>query len=160
LHEYYIYDPGVKEDLGGMRVVINKDGERVVLLTDSQAGYWVASGVIGRIPLSKVSVNKRTQIHQSTGGRVPLKAEDKPAPMRPTSVQGLKQTILGPVKLSGRTPVRRTAVQNPNTMARKLTEGFHPVLGTTVTSNIERQRAPQKGKVRQTGFAVGLNKGE
>jgi hypothetical protein len=145
LREYYIYDPGTRDTIGGFRVINNKQGDRVVLMTDLQAGYWVSAGVIGRIKLSDVSNTVRNNLHQMSGGRIPLQEGDK------VKLHMGKRT---------RTPVARTAKQNPNTMADKLTEGYHPVLGTTQTNEDERRRSPQQARHLSEGGTGGLKRGE
>jgi hypothetical protein len=145
LREYHIYDPGTRNEIGGFRVIKNKDGDRVVLMTDLQAGYWVSAGVIGRIKLSDVNPTVRGNLHQMSGGRIPLKEGDK------VKLRMGQRT---------RTPVARTAKQNPNTMADKMTEGYHPVLGTTQTSEEERRRSPQQARQISEGGTGGLKRNE
>ena len=141
LKEYYIYDPGVKETLGGFRCKRKEDGLLHVELTDAQAGYFVAAGMIGRKPLANLSSIERANVAIQTGGRVSAREGEQP----------LKVT--------------RTAVQNPNTMARAMTEGYHPVLGTTATTEEERAYATDRMRRTHTigtgreGFADGESRG-
>jgi hypothetical protein len=56
LREYHVYDPIVGETLGiRVPVIVLSNGVRVVRLTEQQARYWFAQGVIGEKPLSEQS---------------------------------------------------------------------------------------------------------
>ena len=117
LKTYYDYDPGVGETLGGERVKTDAKGRRVVTLNDGQADYLIHAGAVGRTPLEDVSAEHRSHLHQVMGGRIPREpGGDAPGPVR-------------------------NAKQNPNTMAAALTDGFHPVLVTTESTDVDRKRS-------------------
>jgi hypothetical protein len=57
IKEYHIYDPNVGETLGiAVPVIALSNGARVVRLTEQQARYWLAQGVIGE---SRCPSNRR-----------------------------------------------------------------------------------------------------
>lgn len=115
--DYFVYDPGVGETLGGVRVKTDAKGRRVVSLNAGQADYLIQAGAVGKVPLEQVSAETRAHLHQVSGGRIPrVHGGDAPGPVR-------------------------NAKQNPNTMAAALTQGFHPVLGTTESSDADRKRS-------------------
>ena len=105
LKMFYVYDPGAGLEIGTFPVR-HKDGHRIVMMTDAQANYWITTGTIGSVPLKQVAEGtKRSMLHQLSGGRIPTKEGGKPGTLK------------------------RNAVQNPGTMARALTEGYHPATG-------------------------------
>jgi hypothetical protein len=119
LRTYYVYDQGLKDRdyLGGIPVKL-VDNHLIVAMTYQQAEYWIGLGTIGPIPLSDVTnPARRTLLHQLSGGRIPIEPGGAPS------------------------HVVRNAWQNPNTMADKLAQGFHPAFGTTVTTEEQRKRA-------------------
>jgi hypothetical protein len=112
LRTFYVYDPGLtaRDYLGG--VPVKQLGDHlIVAMIDKQAEYWVRLGSIGPVPLEQVNPDQRRFLHQLSGGRIPQEKGAQP-----------KHVI-------------RTAVQDPNTMARKLTEGYHPAFGRKMTES-------------------------
>lgn len=126
LKTYYVYDPGVGETIGGERVKTDAKGRKIVALNDGQADYLIQAGAVGKTPLAEVGGEQRAHLHQVMGGRIPATPDG--APGKPT----------------------RTARQDPNTMASKLAEGFHPVLGTTQTTEADRTRPMGKPRISKS----------
>ncbi len=135
LKTFYVYDSGLRERdyLCGFPVKLDpQTGLLFVLMTAKQAEYWVTLGTLGPIPLSEVKGTRRAMLHQLSGGRIPVEEGGKP------------------------THVMRNAVENPNVTAQKLAEGYHPVTGTTQTT--EDQRRHSKSSKTQTSFFGGRSK--
>jgi hypothetical protein len=128
LRTYYVYDDGLRERdyLGGIPVKW-RDGYTVVAMLPQQAEYWIARGTIGPVPLAEVTGNNRAMLHQLSGGRIPTE-------------EGMVEHVV------------RNARQDPNTMADKVAQGYHPILGTTTTT--EEQRAQAKARAKTTQFNV------
>jgi len=124
IKKFYIYDPGVKTEIGTFRVKTEADGRKVVFMTDGQASHWLVNGSIGKVPLDQVAGSQRAMLHQQSGGRIP-RADGR------------------------RTKLVRNAIQDPNTMAAALTEGFHPATGTRVTTDNDRARDQEQMRRRR-----------
>jgi len=75
LHEYYIYDQNVKNELGG-HVVVERDGSKRVLLTPDQAKFWLDQGLLGTQPLEQRSSEARRVIDQFRN--VPMEQQTNP----------------------------------------------------------------------------------
>ena len=117
LKTYYIFDAGVKDVLGGVKVKQIGD-QRTVQLTAQQAQYWIQVGAIGEQPLAAASPELRTHLNQVSGGRIPLEEGGKST--RP--------------KLS--------AIEPAATSPGELVAGSHPVTGKRLGG-----RSGGKGKV-------------
>lgn len=68
LKEYYVFDPSIKK-LATVPVVTRGDN-RVVLMTEQQAQFFIDQGAIGDKPLSELSETHRDVIHQISKGRI------------------------------------------------------------------------------------------
>ena len=68
LQPFYIYDPNVGDDLGGLKVHDGDDG-RHVLASPQMAQYWMDQGLLGREPVSKLSGAAKSLLKQITRGR-------------------------------------------------------------------------------------------
>lgn len=66
---YYIYDPGVTSELGGVRVVDDQKKGKHVLMTPMAAQYWIDQGIVGIKPASELSGPGKDLLKQLTRGR-------------------------------------------------------------------------------------------
>jgi len=76
LQKFYIYDPNVADELGGLRVLSDKDdkgaekeGTRHVLAVTQQVQYWIDQGLIGDKPVGEISDSAKKFLAQVTRGR-------------------------------------------------------------------------------------------
>jgi len=65
IEEFYVYDSTV-ENLGG-QVPVDRDGDRIVRLTQAQAQYLLDQGVLGTKPLEKKSAKGMAATQQLIG---------------------------------------------------------------------------------------------
>ena len=70
MQPFYIYDPNVGDELGGMRVRQDKDGNKHVLATVPQIQYWLDQGLLGDKPLGQISGPQKELLNQITRGRL------------------------------------------------------------------------------------------
>lgn len=63
--EYHVYDPSVESILGSR--VEDKDGSRVVRLTEDQARYWASQGLVGLQARKDLAPNVANAIDQMIG---------------------------------------------------------------------------------------------
>jgi hypothetical protein len=68
LQEYYVYDPSVSDELGGLQVR-KREKDKFVLATPTMMKYWVDQGLAGLIPLDKLSEEGKQMLAQVTRGR-------------------------------------------------------------------------------------------
>jgi len=68
LQPYYIYDPNVSDELGGLKVKDGDDG-KYVLAVPNMVQYWIDQGLLGEHPQSKLSDNAKKFLDQITRGR-------------------------------------------------------------------------------------------
>lgn len=112
--KYFIYDTGVQRYLGGFPVKVDGEGHRFVMLSSEQANYWSRTGVLGLKRLHELEGEERRQVHQISGGRIPMTAEDfergrvREDQVRTMGAYGLPGKI---VKVA----TKRNAVQDPAT---------------------------------------------
>lgn len=76
VQKFYVYDPNVRDELGGLRVHSEKDdkghvkdGTRHVLAVTQQVQYWLDQGMLGEKPLSEISGSVKKLLAQVTRGR-------------------------------------------------------------------------------------------
>ena len=68
LQPYYVYDPNVADELGGL-LVKSDDKGKYVLAAPSQVQYWMDQGLLGEKPLGEISESSRKLLDQVTRGR-------------------------------------------------------------------------------------------
>lgn len=83
LQKFYIYDPNVGDELGGLRVMDEKDqkgnvreGRRHVMAVMQQVQYWIDQGLVGDKPVGEISDKHRKLLEQITRGRSKNNDED------------------------------------------------------------------------------------
>jgi hypothetical protein len=76
LQKFYIYDPNVPEELGGLQVLEDKDdkgnakeGTKHVLAVIQQVQWWVDQGLLGEKPVGEISGAHKKLLAQITRGR-------------------------------------------------------------------------------------------
>lgn len=76
LNKYYIYDPNVRDELGGLRVMQEKDndgnvteGRDHVLAVQQQVQWWIDQGLLGEKPAGELSDKAKKLLAQITRGR-------------------------------------------------------------------------------------------
>lgn len=118
LQTYYVYDPGVSDELGGLRVQTNDKG-KFVLATPQMIQYWVDQGLLGDKPLGEISGEGRVVLDQITRGRT---KDPDTAPKRVPRYSKAAQS--GAVQFAGQPkakkkaqPKRAVAEKKPRTSA-------------------------------------------
>lgn len=69
LQPYYIYDPNVGDELGGLRVKADEKKGKFVLATPQQMQYWIDQGLAGEKPVGEISGAAKALLAQITRGR-------------------------------------------------------------------------------------------
>lgn len=76
MQKFYVYDPSVGDELGGLRVFSDKekdgkekDGTRHVLAVTAQVQYWIDQGLMGEKPVGELSDKSKKLLAQVTRGR-------------------------------------------------------------------------------------------
>jgi hypothetical protein len=73
LRKFYVYDPHVGDELGGVRVMKEEEGGeevRFVLMHPVQSKYWTDIMAIGSEPLHRLHNETAKQLHHMWGGRL------------------------------------------------------------------------------------------
>ena len=136
LTKYYIYDPGVKDELGGFKV--KRDGaDAFVMLTKEQAAYFLPLGTVGLKTLKELNEMERKNVHEVLGGRVPLEPDAR-----------------------GTKPRKYSAKQDIYTTAKHLVQGRHPVTGQLSRDVSAAERLGAKPSQAKFTAHEGLSKDE
>jgi hypothetical protein len=76
LQKFYVYDPNVPDELGGLLVREDKDdkgnvkeGTKHVLAVIQQVQWWVDQGILGEKPVGEISAAHKKLLAQVTRGR-------------------------------------------------------------------------------------------
>jgi hypothetical protein len=76
MQKFYVYDPNIPDELGGLRVYSDKDdkgnpkeGTKHVLATMHQMQYWIDQGLAGEKPVGEISDKAKKILAQITRGR-------------------------------------------------------------------------------------------
>jgi hypothetical protein len=76
LQKFYIYDPGVGDEVGGLRVLSDKDdkgnakdGTKHVLAVQPQVQFFIDQGLMGEKPVGEISGAGKKFLAQVTRGR-------------------------------------------------------------------------------------------
>jgi len=70
LQKYYVYDPGVSGDLGGLLVKNDDDDKGAYVLSSAMVmQYWIDQGLAGLAPLGELSEPQKKLLAQITRGR-------------------------------------------------------------------------------------------
>lgn len=76
LQKFYVYDPNVRDLLGGLQVLSDKDDKgkekentRHVLAVTQQVQYWIDQGLVGEKPVGEISAAHKKLLAQITRGR-------------------------------------------------------------------------------------------
>jgi hypothetical protein len=102
LQPYFVYDPNVGDELGGLRVYDGKDG-RHILANPQMAQYWIDQGLLGTDPLSKLKDSSKKLLEQITRGR--SKDPDAPLSRIPKYNKATQSGAAAYVGLSGLPPM-------------------------------------------------------
>jgi hypothetical protein len=155
---YYVYDAGVQRYLGGYPVKQDERGQRYVMLTAEQANYWMQTGAIGTVILDQVTGEARRQIHQLSGGRIPMTEEDF-ARGRSREHQVMSMGAYGLPGKKLKVSTERNAVQDPATHIDNVIK--HGGLGTDASISGEARRHARRNNT-EVMFSVseGMSKTE
>jgi hypothetical protein len=109
VQKYYIYDPLVGDDIGGLRTKSDEDGKHI-LCSPAYAQYWIDQGLVGTAPLSKLPEKQKKMLAQVTRGRstTPDQLPKRVAQYTKLSQSGSPQFSLQPPVPKARKATRRT----------------------------------------------------
>jgi hypothetical protein len=115
LQKFYVYDPNVPDELGGLRVLSDKDdkgndkeGTKHVLAISQQVQYWIDQGLVGDKPVGEISEAHKKLLAQITRGR---SEDNDTAPKRVPKYDKVTQS--GSPLFAGR-PTRAKKKKNNN----------------------------------------------
>jgi hypothetical protein len=125
LQPFYIYDPNVGSELGGLKVLADDKGDnKYVLATLPMIQYWIDQGLVGMKKAGEISDAHKQLLKQITRGR----SEDKEArprrvPKYNRSIQagtpGVASMSSSPVHASRKRQKERQKERNKNKPAKK-----------------------------------------
>lgn len=139
MSKYYVYDAAVKRYLGGFPVKDDETGKRYVMLTDDQAAYFIRNGTIGTVSLDDLQGEARRQVHQISGGRIPMTEAD----FERGRVRERQVLTMGAYGLPGKkikVATERNAVQDPATNIDNVIKNGGMVNDASISAS-ERARA-------------------
>lgn len=92
--DYHVYNTALNEV--GRHPVVSREDARVVVMTRTQAQYWLDQGIIGEKPLADLSSDHLDHLNQISGGRIDAKI-DEPA----KSDEALAKPVEAPLAFRG-----------------------------------------------------------
>jgi hypothetical protein len=155
---FYLYDQAVARYLGGFPVKTDETGARFLMLTDEQAGYWMRTGVVGKVRLEALEGEARRQVNQISGGRLPMTEEDR-ARGRVREEQVMTMGAFGMPGKKVRVATRRNAVQDPATHIDNVIKHGGMVTEAAITEEVRRNARRMSTQVVFSS-SEGMNKSE
>ena len=144
--------------LGGFPVKVDERGQRFLMLTDEQAGYWMRTGVVGKVPLDALEGEARRQVNQISGGRLPMTDADRER----GRVREDQVRTMGAYGLPGKTvkvATKRNAVQDPSTHIDNIIK--HGGMVTEAAVSDEQRRNARRASTQVLfSSSEGMNKSE